>query len=248
MRIVLGGRLFVSPVLHVQLLAGLSPSARPTITVDSPLHAIEPRVWLACGIGGSFGGEPAAGTVAPVLAPVPISMPPALPAPAAPVYTLRGRVFDGQSQLPVADATIEIPGHASTVSGSDGAFAIDAVPQSADELSVRAQGFRDFSLPISIDKHGGGEPLEIVLARELPDPQIRGTVRSYRGTPVAGLVHVQPGGLVRTLGAEGTFEIDVAPGEYTVLITARGYVSQEQRVRVEQGDVTVIAVELKAER
>jgi hypothetical protein len=242
MRIILGGRLFLSRALHVQLLAGVSPSGRPEITADGPLYVVEPRVFFAGGIGGLFGGKPVARRPRPVTAaPVVTVAPPRL-------HKVSGRVFEGASQLPVPEATIEIPGHASTVSGNDGTFAIESVPQSATELRVRAQGFRDFSLPLSITSDAPDAPLELALERELPEAQIRGTVRSYRGKPIAGLVHVQPGDHVKTLDAEGTFEIEVPPGEYTVLITAKGYESQEQRIRVEKGGVTVIAVELKAEQ
>jgi len=241
MRLSAGGRYFLSRALHVQLLAGASPSARPAIRADGPLYVIEPRLWIAAGIGGSFGGAPRqARPVAQVTAT------PVVPPPAPSVYTVSGRVFDGSSQLPLAEAAIEVPGHASTVSANDGSFAIQGVPEGASELHVRAQGFRDFSLPLEAAK--GDAPLEIALARDLPEAQIRGTVRSYRGKAVAGLVHVQPGDLVRTLDAEGSFEIDVAPGEYTVLITAKGYVPQERRVRVEKGDVTVITVELRTDQ
>jgi hypothetical protein len=243
MRIVVGGRLFVARTLQLQQLAGVSPSARPPITADGPLYPIEPRVWASAGIGGSFGAEPAAAPKpAPVTAPPPVIVAPPR------VYTVSGRVFDGASRLPVAEAAIEIPGHGSALSANDGSFAIDAVPESAAELRVRAQGFREFSLPLAIGRPSGEAPLEIGLERDLPEAQIRGTVRSYSGKPVAGLVHVQPGDLVRTLSTEGTFEIEVPPGEYTVLITAKGYVPQEQRIRVDKGDVTVIAVELKADQ
>ena len=48
--------------------------------------------------------------------------------------------------------------------------------------------------------------------------------------------------------ADGNFELDVAPGEYTVEISAPGYRPQQRPALVEHNGVTVIVVELGAEK
>jgi hypothetical protein len=61
-------------------------------------------------------------------------------------------------------------------------------------------------------------------------------------------VVVQPGNHSAVLDADGSFELELPAGEYTVLIAAPGYDSQERVVRVVPGDVAVIVVQLQADR
>jgi hypothetical protein len=98
---------------------------------------------------------------------------------------------------------------------------------------------------------------------EQPPPQpsrgqIRGLVRSLRGTAVAAQISIEA---EQAEGAEaappekqdlraedGRFEVDVAPGRYRVTIAAPGYKSQTREVDVEENGVTVLNVDLRAER
>ncbi len=76
---------------------------------------------------------------------------------------------------------------------------------------------------------------------------IRGRVRSGEhgeGLPGARVV-VEPGGLSARTDERGEFEIEVPPGNYDVLIDARGHESQHTRAVVERLGVTVLNVDLR---
>src|SRR5579871_1256005 len=99
-------------------------------------------------------------------------------------------------------------------------------------------------------------PVEPAAAPEPGPPrgQIRGLVRSLKGTAVAAEIQIEsqataPPPEPRTLRAEeGRFEIDVAPGRYWVTIASPGYKTQKRQVDVEENGVTVLNVDLRAER
>jgi hypothetical protein len=245
MRIALGARFFASRTLQLQALTGVSPSARPAIDASAPLYPIEPRFFLSLGLGLRFGDEPAP---APERAPPPKvqEAPPPAPPPAPTARRVTGRVSDAASQAPIAGAVIEASG-ASAVSDASGLFQLENMPLDFIELRVRAGGFKDAVVPIGA---GGAqaEDLEIQLEADRATALIRGTVSNFQGRVVAGHVHVQPGNVGAVLDADGSFEIEVPAGEYTVLIKASGYGLQQRRVRVERGDVAVIVVQLQAER
>jgi hypothetical protein len=117
-------------------------------------------------------------------------------------------------------------------------------------------------------------PVAATAAPETPDPdaanendpaaqrpprgQLRGLVRSLKGTAVAADVRVEPDGSgpaaapaggassLRTEG--GRFEIDVLPGRYRVTISAPGFQTQARRIDVEENGVTLLDVDLRSER
>jgi len=104
------------------------------------------------------------------------------------------------------------------------------------------------------------EAAEPEAAPPAPPPrgQLRGLVRSLRGTPVAADIRIDsetaeaadaaPPVKQELRAADGRFEIDVAPGRYRVTIAAPGYKTQTRQVDVEENGVTVLNVDLRAER
>jgi hypothetical protein len=101
------------------------------------------------------------------------------------------------------------------------------------------------------------EPEETPAAHP-PRGQIRGLVRSLKGTPVAAEIRIEseapasaeagPPEPQALRAEEGRFEIDVAPGRYRVTIAAPGYKTQKREVDIDENGVTVLNVDLRAER
>jgi hypothetical protein len=86
-----------------------------------------------------------------------------------------------------------------------------------------------------------------------PSGQLRGLVRSFRGSPVGADVVIRAVGRPeaesrRLSAAGGQFTVDVEPGAYDVLIEADGFEPQTRRVQVEDNGVTLLNVDLKVAR
>lgn len=251
MRLTLGARLFLSRALQAQLLASVSPSARPTIVESAPLYAIEPRVQIVLGLGVRFGDEPTRSPPPPPrVQPTPVRpAPPPLPPPPPPATrSVSGRVVDSMSRAPLAGAEVATSdGTAKVATDAAGLFELASMPLSFIELRVHAEGFKDAVVPVGAGADQGAD-LEIELEPERATALIRGTVSNFQGRAVAGHVLVQPGDVGAVLDARGNFEVEVPAGEYTVLITASGHGLQQRRVHVDRGDVAVIVVQLQSER
>src|SRR5581483_3817272 len=102
-------------------------------------------------------------------------------------------------------------------------------------------------------KDDGGADVGGADERAAASGQLRGQVRSFRGSAVTADVEIEPvasaEASVRRLRAEaGRFQVDVVPGTYEVRIAAPGYVSQRRRVQVEPNGVTLLNVDLKGAR
>ncbi|MDH5675867.1 MAG: carboxypeptidase-like regulatory domain-containing protein [Myxococcales bacterium] len=77
---------------------------------------------------------------------------------------------------------------------------------------------------------------------------IRGLIRSFAGEGLKATAKVYPGGAKATTGDDGSFELVVDPGRYTVRLRSYGYESQNRTVVVSENGVTILNVDLRKER
>jgi hypothetical protein len=237
-----GARYFPAPRLQLELLLGVSPSKRPSLADGAPLAVIEPRV--SAGLSATYAWssqEPqpsAAASASEKAQPQPVKQPPA---------KVRGQVL-APSGSGLAGATLTLShGDAKRTATSDaqGVFEFEALPEGQYALSVVADGF--IADQQSLELHDGDAPeLHVTLKRELPQGQIRGTVRRFNGKPVVASVTIADLGITQQTHDDGTFEIDVPPGQYSVAVKARGFRPQTRKARVELHGVAILIVELEA--
>ncbi len=236
-----GARIWPVPRLQLELLLGVSPSKRPPLERGAPLAVVEPR--LAAGISATYSWpvdapQPLAAAPIPVVAPRPVQL-----------ASLRGRVST-PSGTGFEGATVTLARsdkQQTATSDAQGAFAFTELPAGSYAIGVAAAGF--IADPQTIElRAGDASELNVELKRALPQGQIRGTVRRFNGKPVAASIAIGELGVTQTTRDDGTFEIDVPPGEYSVSVKARGFRVQTRKARVEQHGVAILIVELEVAR
>ncbi|MDH5673651.1 MAG: carboxypeptidase-like regulatory domain-containing protein [Myxococcales bacterium] len=159
-----------------------------------------------------------------------------------------------QVELHPAPATEATPGDApasrlpppvtTTQTDAEGRFAFADLQPGQTKLIVTAPEMRAHEQPLELTA-GSSQELAITLERDLPEGHIRGQVRDFRSQGVRAKVQIDPGGLTLETDADGNFEVDVAPGRYTVRVQASGYRVQKRPAVVENQGVTVLIIELK---
>ena len=235
-----GARYRPTPHFQLELLLGVSPSGRPTFTDDEPLAVVQPR--LAGVLSATFAWpwqteQPRAAAPPPAPAARPAAKPPA---------QLRGQVLTPSGE-PLPEAALTLSGgdaqHATTTD-AQGVFTFAALPAGQYTLRVVAKGF--IADQQSLDLHDGdASELRITLKRELPQGQIRGTVRRFNGKAVVASIAIAELGITQQSLDDGTFEINVPPGEYTVEVKARGFRPQTRKAQVDLNGVAILIVELE---
>lgn len=246
MELTAGVRLWPSDALHVDLLVAVSPSARPNIALGRPLQVLPPRYWLGVSLGLRFGSAPPPPQAPPQ--PLVATSTAATPPPPAP-GVIEG-VVRGPDGSPVPDATIRYDGAdgpAEVRSDAEGRFRIEDAPPGELSLQVQAEGFAPFALRVPVESGQTAAP-EVMLEPPLPQGVIRGTVRDFHGKPVHARIHIEPGGLKAGTDDNGEFELEVAPGEYTVTVRARGYQTETRNAKVYENGVAVVLVDLREKR
>lgn len=237
-----GARYWPAPRLQLELLLGVSPSKRPSLAERAPLAIIEPRVSAGLSATYAWSSQPPQPSAAAAPAPATAQ----LQQPEKPPANVSGQVLT-PSGAGLAGATLTLSqgdDRRAATSDAQGAFAFTALPAGRYTLSVVAKGF--IADQRSLEVHDGDAPeLHVTLKRELPQGQIRGTVRRFNGQPVVASIAIAALGIVQQTHDDGTFEIDVPPGEYSVAVKARGFRPQTRKAQVERHGVAILIVELE---
>jgi hypothetical protein len=164
---------------------------------------------------------------------------------APPTMPLRGVVKSGGA--PVANATLVVldkDGKQKTVqTGADGGFVIDEVLQGAVTVTVKADGYEDKEQKLNLEE--GLVDLELSLEAILPPGQLRGVVRSFGGKPLKAELLIMPVNSTLETADDGSFELDLPPGDYDVTVTVKGFKEQTRQIHIDDGGVTIMNVDLR---
>ncbi|HEY6727425.1 MAG TPA: carboxypeptidase regulatory-like domain-containing protein [Polyangiaceae bacterium] len=256
LRASVGARVGVGDAAAVSLQSDISLSRRPELAPDSALIPIEPRFSILAGFRYRFWDGPELERAPKAAAPpkpspkVGASPPkPVATPPPAPTNTVRVTVVDKTAGHPLSDAEAEI-----IVGGqvrplrfvTESTFEIGEIPTGSAELVVRAERLKDWRQQIQISE---GEPLE-VRVEMIPaanSGQIRGLVRGFDGKGLQARISIEPGAHAVRSDADGSFRVDVPPGNYRVEIAVEGYRTQKLPARVGKDGVIVLNVDMLKE-
>lgn len=236
-----GARQQLGEKLSLRVTADTSLSTRPAVGIDAPLIPVEPRFTVLVGMAYHWidaQREAVPSRPDPPRLPAPVPAPPALASLQVRVTTLEG--------YPLSDASVEIV---------DGQQALDVPHQEFEnyrleklsprttQLRVRAARLLPQTLSIQLLP---GAPLvvDVQLAPAPPTGQVRGLVRSFSGAGLKARVRIEPLGKEIQTDAAGTFQLDVPPGTYEVVVEAPGHEVQRRRVEVPEDGVVILNADL----
>jgi len=218
---------------------------------DITLLPYEAAVTGGIGISGRFGGPKQYGIVTHNDNPVDVAV--------VEYADVTGVVVDAGGK-PVVGANVTIKLKNNTGAGAtdgEGKFIVSRLPigktlkgqttldDTAAQVDVSVDGMKPGSATLTLVKGENAVP-KIALDPVLPPGQLRAVVRSLAtGKPIANAtIKIEPGGKTATSGADGTFTIDLAPGQYTVKVKAAGLAEQELPVTIEQNGVAIKNIDL----
>lgn len=123
---------------------------------------------------------------------------------------------------------------------------VPAIDETGVEVDVAVDGKKPGKATIATVAEGGNTVPPIKLEPVLPPGQLRGVVRALPGgKAVAGAtVTVAPGDKKAETGADGTFTLDLAPGQYKITVKAAGLADQELDVTIDPNGVAIKNIDL----
>jgi hypothetical protein len=257
LRATLGQRHSFSDALSGEVSATASLSQRPDLEPTDPLIPVEPRVLLAMGLrfGQRFSEPEPEPTFVPPDEPEPEPEPEPAPEPEPPATVLvEGQLLDDQQEpLTEAEVVLTTPDGAeqATITDAEGRYRFEDVPAGPVTLVARARGFEELRWQLDAAPNMPA-PEPMALTPRPPSGVIRGLARSFDSEPLAARVRVldkRGREVVSTRAdAEGRFEIPLPPGSYRVVIDAEGYRGQKRRVRIRDGSVNILNVDLREQK
>ena len=170
--------------------------------------------------------------------------------PATVAATLSGRVLGAATGAPVAgaivalamDRQILIEGNAPLIAISDGAgrWTASDVPAGSYVVTATAAGYLPRVRELASD---GSSQADIDLALEAGGTAVAGLIASEQHEPIAGAqvrAYREPGApsFVARSGADGRYQLSLAPGAYQLEVTHADYRRTWQNVAVDDGPVS----------
>lgn len=170
--------------------------------------------------------------------------------------SLRGRVTAAEGGAPIAGAHVTVvsddpasPNERGADTDADGSFVVAELRPGRAHVLVKAAGYDDASADTTlVDDATAARPavvLPLVMKKAIRPGQLRGLVRSFSGKPLAATIRVEPIGVETKTDADGTFQVEVPPGSYEVIVAAAGHAGQRRPVQVEENGVTILNADLR---
>ncbi len=250
MRVALGARFWAVPeVFFIGVAADMRVTGQSALLVAPGMTnaPVEPGFTAHLNVGIRVGAEtPSAVTEDGNETPdeVPVDEVPVV----ATSGSALGRVTDPEGN-PVVGASVELTGTDATVrtatTDNDGRWRFDEVPLGEAQYRITAESFDLIEGTTTVTPEAPVEAA-VPMVRRLPQAEIRGVIQGGNGQPI--VAHIQIGDRELDTDAEGSFTVEVPPGEYDVTVSAPGHREQTRHVRVEERGVVVLNAQLRPGR
>lgn len=241
--------------LQLEARTEIGLGGRPSIGPNDALVPLDPRFAMVIGIrwapalvvkvkptrGPDGAGPDGAGGAAAL---------------ASATSSLRGRVTAAEGGAPIAGAHVTVASDDPAQSNeraadtdADGAFTIAELRPGRAHVLVKAAGYDDAGADTTVVDAATAARTPVVLPlamkKAIRPGQLRGLVRSFSGKPLAATIRVEPIGVETKTDADGTFQVEVPPGSYEVIVGATGHAGQRRPVQVEENGVTILNADLR---
>lgn len=161
-----------------------------------------------------------------------------------PVGKLRGRIINAKTLEPVEGAIVTFPGRDLTglSSDPDGGFLSYGFPAGSLPVMVRHPRYKPAKASAKVTV-GAVTKIEVKLTPKPPEVgTLDGSIVDLKNKPVAAAVAITgPETKTVTANASGAFNLKLKPGEYTLAVTATGFLRKEQKIKVTAGGTATVA-------
>lgn len=235
----------ISSRLALRLAAGASLSKALSDKQENLLVPLEPRVAIRLGLEYTFAEAAEVVVVPPPPRPIVSAPSESLVEPSATV-SLDVAVTSPDGH-PISDATVVVSRadlHTEVPHSSRAVYRHEELAPGRYTLRIQAARLAEAIRQIDVTK-AGPNLFEVQLEVAAPAGQIRGLVRSLQGLGLAAQVRIEPIGTTVSTHVDGTFSVDVPPGNYQVVVQAEGHQTQKRTVIVQIDGVVVLNADMQ---
>jgi hypothetical protein len=174
--------------------------------------------------------------------------PTSLPVAKVETGVIRGAVIDGKTDKPVWNARVTLEGEEASslaVNPADGTFRSYKVIAGKHVLTATADGYAPAKVEVQVAADGTAEAQFKLASRSSVVPgTLRGTVKALTGKLRQATVLIPEVDKSISVEADGSFTISLKPGEYKIVVSAKGLRTQTKSIRIQEGSTVILNVDL----
>lgn len=161
------------------------------------------------------------------------------------VGALSVAVTDKEGGKPLAGVSLEVAGRPGTTD-ADGKASFEGLPPGPLSVKLTLDGYQPGDEAASVVAGKTAElAVQLLSEKKRVPATLSGQVRSARGgRPIAAVLEIPEAKIKTRADAKGSFVFRVPGGEYTVRVSAPGYLTQTKTVSVHDGDQTIFNLDL----
>jgi hypothetical protein len=159
-----------------------------------------------------------------------------------------GSVVDERTGKPVWNARVSLEGEQASslaVNPSDGSFRSYQVEAGPHTVVATADGYSIAKLQVQVPPGGETRAHFRLSQRTRVTPgTLRGTVKALAGKLTGATVLIPEIDQTIRVEADGSFTVSLKPGEYKVVVSAKGFRAQSKTIRILEGSTVILNVDL----
>jgi hypothetical protein len=244
--------------LTAELFVAANIQDKPEVAADNtiPLIPYAPLIGGGIALQARFGGpsparrDPDGATVGTCDDPDPAKRPADCGTDAAKpeLAVLAGAVTDDTGG-PVAGAKVTVTDcdgtSTSVTTGADGRYRVERLKPCASTIAIEAPGKIAQSASVALAAGDNTAP-DTSLPPMVKPGRFQFVIRSFStGKGVAAEIEINPGGTKIAAAADGSTELELAPGTYTLRITSPGLKEQTREYVVTENNNVIVNVDLR---
>lgn len=152
---------------------------------------------------------------------------------------------DPEKRVVAPNVTVAVRGKPPVATDAEGRFTMPEMGPGPVTLQFSGAGLKPGEEVAQVPPNGEAK-VEVLLERsgEKVSAVFRGQVRSKRGGALKATLFIKETNETVQSKPDGTFEVQLPGGKYTVTFKAQGFISQTRKVEVEPGDQALFYVNL----
>jgi hypothetical protein len=170
------------------------------------------------------------------------------PPPSAESGVIQGTVLDAKTGRPIWNARIGVEGEEASslaVNPTDGSFRTYKVRAGKATVLASADGYAPGKLEVQVTADGTVDaPLKLDPRASIVPGTLRGTVKAMAGRLASATVLIPEIDKTIDVGTDGMFTVSLKPGEYKIVVSARGFRTQTKSIRIQEGSTIILNVDL----
>jgi hypothetical protein len=170
------------------------------------------------------------------------------PPPKVETGVIRGTVLDAKTDKPVWNARVSLEGEDASslaVNATDGSFRTYKVRAGKATVLATADGYAAAKVEVQVVADGTAEAaLKLEPRTTIVPGTLRGTVKAMAGKLTGASVLIPEIDKTIDVGEDGMFNVSLKPGEYKIVVSAKGFRTQTKSIRIQEGSTIILNVDL----